>query len=177
MDLRKQKSRQKIIDAFINMRAYIPLERLTVKGLCAKAGINKSTFYVHYRDVYDLSEQLENELVEGIIASINHPQAVLDDTNLFTHELFTAYKEKNNMIKILFSGGRSSRLPQMVENSIKKLIFSLRPEYRNDTEKNVELSYRIYGGYYAYIENLDYGEEMVIRVISKMAAANVFQNK
>lgn len=169
MDYRKQKSRQKIINSFIELRSRKPIERLTVVELCEKAGINKSTFYVHYRDVYDLSEQLEKELTDSIVDSIGRPETVFEDTETFIRELFQAYSAKKSLIQILFSGSRSSALPRLVEQSIKELVFRMRPEYRKDAEKKIELSYRIYGGFYAYMQNLSYGEEVVVDVIGRMS--------
>ena len=54
MDLRIEKTRQSIVNAFIALRSGKPLEKITVKELCEKAQINKSTFYFHYVDIYDL---------------------------------------------------------------------------------------------------------------------------
>lgn len=53
MDLRIEKTRQSIVNAFIALRSGKPLEKITVKELCEKAQINKSTFYFHYADIYD----------------------------------------------------------------------------------------------------------------------------
>ncbi|EKC69722.1 TetR family HTH transcriptional regulator [human gut metagenome] len=39
-----------------------PLEKITVKELCESARINKSTFYAHYKDIYDLSDAMEEEV-------------------------------------------------------------------------------------------------------------------
>ena len=58
MDKRAQKSRSSIINTFLEIRSKKPLEKITVTELCKKADLNKSTFYVHYHDIYDLSEQL-----------------------------------------------------------------------------------------------------------------------
>ena len=41
------------------------VEKITVKEICEHAEINRSTFYKHYQDVYDLMEKLENEAVEA----------------------------------------------------------------------------------------------------------------
>lgn len=40
------------------------LSEITVKELCAEAGINRTTFYRNYMDIYDLFEKLEEELTE-----------------------------------------------------------------------------------------------------------------
>ena len=43
MDLRTEKTERSILNAFIGLRAQKPLEKITVKELCEKAWINKST--------------------------------------------------------------------------------------------------------------------------------------
>lgn len=67
MDLRVQKTKNSILDAFIELRSEKPLEKITVKELADRARISKQTFYLHYKDIYDLSEQLEQELVKSLV--------------------------------------------------------------------------------------------------------------
>lgn len=40
------------------------IKKITVRELSALADINRGTFYLHYRDIYDLVEHIENELLE-----------------------------------------------------------------------------------------------------------------
>jgi AcrR family transcriptional regulator len=40
-----------------------PVELITVKELCETADNNRSTFYAHFKDPYDLLRQIENELL------------------------------------------------------------------------------------------------------------------
>jgi AcrR family transcriptional regulator len=44
------------------MRKY-PISKISVKLLCETADINRSTFYAHYTDQYDLLKQLEQEVI------------------------------------------------------------------------------------------------------------------
>lgn len=169
MDIRIQKSKRSIVNAFIKLRAHKELKKISVIELCKAAEINKSTFYSHYHDIYDLSDQLENNLVKDIAASISHPENLFDDLEAFTIELFEAYMVKDELIQILFSGTRSLFLPQKLAVALKELIFQYHPEYLNDPEKNIMFSFKIYGGYYAYIENKKYGTEMVIQEIAKLS--------
>ncbi len=39
-----------------------PLQSITVKELCQKAGVNRGTFYSHYTDIFALMEQIESEV-------------------------------------------------------------------------------------------------------------------
>ena len=50
---------------FLELLKEKPVAKITVKEICEHAEINRSTFYKHYRDVYDLMEKLENEAVEA----------------------------------------------------------------------------------------------------------------
>ena len=63
MDIRIEKTERAIRNAFLELRAAKPLEKITVKELCSLACINKSTFYSHYEDIYALSQMLESETI------------------------------------------------------------------------------------------------------------------
>ena len=39
---------------------------ISVRELAAIADINRGTFYIHYKDVYDLLSQLEEEMAQGV---------------------------------------------------------------------------------------------------------------
>ena len=55
MDIRVQKTKKAIADAFLRMTGKKPIEKITVTDIVTEAQINKSTFYAHYRDIYDLN--------------------------------------------------------------------------------------------------------------------------
>lgn len=168
MDLRIEKTKKSIINTFIELRSKKELERITVKELCEKAQINKSTFYTHYHDIYDLSEQLENELVISIMSELNHPENVIENPISFNRELFEGCLSKNSLINILFSGTRSNLLIEKIEIALKKLIHTSHPQLENDIAQNIMLTYTIYGGYYAFFKNRKYGDEIVIDTIGEL---------
>jgi len=37
------------------------IRQLSIKEICEKASINRSTFYAHYLDIYDLMDKIERE--------------------------------------------------------------------------------------------------------------------
>lgn len=43
-----------------------PISKISVKALCDAADVNRSTFYVHYTDQYDLLRQLELEVIAEV---------------------------------------------------------------------------------------------------------------
>lgn len=169
MDLRVERTRGSIINAFLSLRAKKPLEKITVKELCQLARINKSTFYTHYSDIFALSDALEGEVVEAILADIPHPEGIFDHTEEFTRDLFRSCNARAALIQTLFSGSREGRLIETLEAGLKELAFQRRPEYRQDPACHIVLSYVIYGGYYAYRKNLDCGLERVVELVGQLS--------
>ena len=105
MDIRIRKTEQAIKNAFIELRSKKPLEKITVKELCERAMINKSTFYSHYEDIYALSETMEQETVASIIGSIGHLKDYTPEkSDIYTRELCLAFMSQISLIRILFSG-------------------------------------------------------------------------
>ena len=41
---------------------HCPIGKITVREICQRTGIHRSTFYAHYRDVYDLVERVERSM-------------------------------------------------------------------------------------------------------------------
>ncbi len=168
MDIRIEKTKSAITNTFLELRSKKPLEKITIKELCERAKINKSTFYSHYKDIYDLSDQLETEVVTSVIESMQHPEKLFENPAAFTEELFLGYLSMDSLIHILFSGSRSGELVRKIECHLKKLIFSSHPEYENDPIKNIIFTYNIYGGYHAFSENRKYGVTDTVATIGKI---------
>ena len=168
MDLRTQKTEKTITDAFLSLRARKPLEKITVRELCTQAQINRSTFYDHYRDVYDLADRLEDAAVQEILDSIAHPETLLHDTARFTRELFAAFAPREELLNVLFSGSRRGLMSAKIAAALQELVYARYPQYRDDLEFRIALSFRIYGGYYAYAENRRYGEDRVIEALGRL---------
>lgn len=171
MDLRIEKTERGIRNAFIELRSKKPLEKITVRELCEMACINKSTFYSHYKDIYDLSDSMEAEVVRTITNSISHPEYIMERPAEFTKELFLAYLSQNSMIMILFSGNQRSHLVDRIENSIKEMVFKKYPEFRDDEKWNIILSYCIQGGYHTFQRNREGDMNTLIAMIGKITEA------
>ena len=45
------------------------VNRVTVSEICEQTGINRSTFYAHYQDVYDVVEKVEQTMAEQLTRS------------------------------------------------------------------------------------------------------------
>ena len=155
VDKRELKTKRSIKNAFLKLRSQKDIEQITIKEIAEQAEISKATFYLHYRDIYDLSDTLGAEIMETILKDITNPNNIIDDPAIFTRELVTAFIAQKSMIDILFSGSQSYKLVDNIERSIRGLVFELHPEYKENISFNLQLSYRIKGGYYAFHDNLN----------------------
>ena len=152
-DLRTERTRLAIREAFLALRAKKSLERITVKELAEQANINKATFYLHYRDIYDLSEQTENAVIRSIVGELHGSGLFLEDPSRFVRGLIAACEPHVETIAVIFSGSRAAILPDKIEAGLKEVIFREAPQFAGDLYADVLLSYVIQGAYRAYIEH------------------------
>ncbi len=64
MDRRVRKTRNMLRKGLSQLLREKPAKDITVRELSTLVDINRGTFYLHYRDIYDMVEQIENEMFE-----------------------------------------------------------------------------------------------------------------
>lgn len=77
-DLRIIKTKAAIRKAFLDLLKEKPFNQITINDITKAAMINRSTFYLHYQDKYDLMEKLENEMVSSLekFADLLTPESI-----------------------------------------------------------------------------------------------------
>jgi AcrR family transcriptional regulator len=63
-------TKERIRDAFFGLYEEKKIERISIKEITEKAQLNRGTFYVYYKDIYDLLEKTEDELVEELVFKV-----------------------------------------------------------------------------------------------------------
>lgn len=53
-----QFTKKAIIDSFVELSQEMPIDKITIKKITEKCGINRNTFYYYYQDVYALKEDI-----------------------------------------------------------------------------------------------------------------------
>ncbi|WP_066187228.1 TetR/AcrR family transcriptional regulator [Gracilibacillus timonensis] len=62
-DPRIERTRRWILDAFIELSAQKEFKDITVKDITNEAKINRTTFYYHFEDIYDLLDKALSEVL------------------------------------------------------------------------------------------------------------------
>ncbi len=166
MDLRAEKTKKAILNAFITLRAKKPLEKITVKELADLAFINKATFYRHYEDIYALSESIEEELIQNCLDMFPEPDKLFDKDGV--RNLADAFIAQGELFNIIFSGTRLDMAVHRIHDCLMDLFLKQHPEYGDDLEKKVLLTALIYGGFHSYLIYKDKDLDTVLNSLSKL---------
>lgn len=86
---RKKESIAKFYEVFINRLQTKDIDKISVSELCKDAGLNRSTFYANFIDIYDLAEkvgkQLEKDFLSLYQAEIDSKTSSYDFLRLLNH--------------------------------------------------------------------------------------------
>lgn len=170
MDLRVKKTQKNIFNAFIRLRKKKELEQITVKELSELAEINKATFYLHFKDIYDLSDTLENELINDCMQSIPNGENLLSLNGI--KRMAEVISSQGELFHIVFSGNRAPYAIMKLDKYIRKRIYESHPEYENDLSVNVKLTALNYGCYYAFLMYGNENAEEVLKSLSEIIENN-----
>ena len=175
MDLRTKKTLRALREAFCSLRRELPLERVTVRELCERAEVGKATFYLHYHSVYDLSTELQEQLVRTIVDEFERPDDLLGNTKAFTRALFSSFIAHASEIDTLFGHGKEHALIEIVEHELRERFLKTNASLAADKRFNALLTYQVHGSHAAYMRYARGGDEkdreLVIEVIAEASDA------
>lgn len=91
-------------DAFTGLLMEKPLQSITVRELCARAQLNRGTFYMHYTDIYELMENIEAEMVADLQTVLEGLEVTPDNARGLVEpcrRIFEYLKQNSDMCIIL----------------------------------------------------------------------------
>ncbi|QKE74134.1 TetR/AcrR family transcriptional regulator [Arthrobacter citreus] len=114
VDPRIIRTRQLIKDAFIDLLQEMDLNKITVNRIAERATVNRVTFYLHYRDIQDMMENMALEMGEKL------GQIMRDSTNYKSIEETDSVK----LLKLLEHIAQNAKFYKVVLASTKTPIFT-----------------------------------------------------
>lgn len=94
-------TRMALRESLLSLLQQYPLNKITVSRICEQADVNRSTFYLYYKDAYDLLDQIETELYEQISQALEGTSYMLPNVEMLQRIYEIIYKNRD-LCRILF---------------------------------------------------------------------------
>lgn len=114
-DLRVRYTQSVIQNAFLELLCDKPVNRIAVKEVCEKAGINRGTFYKHYLDCYDLMDKLEQRAIADFDAVLASAKDVGEEKAMLA-VLRTVQDNRDMVSRLAARAGGEHFLRQLAEH-------------------------------------------------------------
>ncbi|MCR5341213.1 MAG: TetR/AcrR family transcriptional regulator [Saccharofermentans sp.] len=147
---RARATRYRIIKAVFETIAYEnkSVERVTVREICEKTGINRSTFYAHFRDVYDVVEKVERTMADGLTESFLNSLDSGEDLETCFLTLFEYVREYREFYSMYFGTFHQSGVIDVSWDLLQDKLKGLSYEqlgYRSEKEMEYHKEFFLFG--------------------------------
>ena len=115
------KTKQAIKVAFWSIYKEKKIDKITVKDITTKAGYNRTTFYAYFSDVYDVLNQIEEELMPGI----DHlpPNFQPDNQSIdFISSMISIYELNSDYYSVLLGENGDPSFSIKMKNAFKSMV-------------------------------------------------------
>ena len=120
-DRRVRKTKKQLRSALTTLLLEKEISRITVRDVAELADVNRGTFYAHYRDVYDLLHQLEDDMLTQMDEIAARHNARESDGRSFRYltELFALAGEYSDIFYTLYCRSGDTEFQERVFNKLK----------------------------------------------------------
>ncbi len=182
-DSRVKRTKKLIRKGLAELAKEKSINKITVKELTDLIEINRGTFYLHYKDIFDLVESIENSLYDEfneIIKTVN-PKTILE-TPIDILEKFCVFISENADAFVMLIGENGDanfvyRIGTVMNDAVFELFSSIYPEM--DSERySFTYEYCKYGSVGLIrcwiIENHDWTPRQVAELWLRLIARGVW---
>ena len=97
---RTQMTKRMIRSALVELMEEKTLERITIKELCERADVNRTTFYLHYSDQRSVLNDVKDTVCRKTVAMIT--ESDFSDPTAFVERFLCYIRENDRVFRILF---------------------------------------------------------------------------
>ena len=88
-------TRMALRESLLSLLQEYPINKITVSRVCEQADVNRTTFYLYYKDVYDLLEKIEDELYGELGREIEKSGDMLPNIDVLRRIYEIIYKNRD----------------------------------------------------------------------------------
>lgn len=150
-DRRVRRTKKLLSQGLIELMQQKQAKDITVRELADLVDVNRGTFYLYYRDIFDMLERLEEELFEQLNAVIlaHKGEPILTHARPMLKDLFRIVAENKEICSVLLSDNGDIKFLQKLSDVIQE---KLRMDWLNGyVENETEFEYRYAFGALGFI--------------------------
>src|SRR5947208_16940538 len=119
-DLRVRRTHKLLWEALMAELSERAFEEITVKDICERAMVHRTTFYKHYEDKYALLEQGMRQMYNALLAEVSMPPSAFsaDDPPPYFIHLFEHVAEHQQFYKLMLCGEGIGRFQTLVKDYV-----------------------------------------------------------
>ena len=128
IDRRIRKTRTQLVQGLIKLMREKDIKDISVKELSDLVDINRGTFYLHYSDIYDMVNQIEDDLFDQF-ASIMRKDLASDPKEISSHynmllDIFTVLKSNREITQVLIGPHGDLTFVNRLKDMVKEQLAS-----------------------------------------------------
>ena len=149
-DRRVRRTKKLLTQALTKLLEKKQVNEITVKELTDLADMNRGTFYLYYKDIYDMLEKIEDELFQklDVIARTHEHGDITQEVKPILLDLFRFIGENQEMCRILLSPNGDinflHRLYEAIRERIRE-IWADQVEAVSEKEFDYRYSFVVFG--------------------------------
>ena len=177
-DPRTRKTKRAIRNAFAKLLSQKEINDITVRDVAELAEINRKTFYRYYSGIYQVVDEIENEIVrsyEQILGEIDFRQDIENPCRIFEHLTATISTDLDFYGCLLSMQGNVSLVSKLSEMLKAKTMETLLRHVSMDAHvADIMLEYVISGMVAVYQHWFNTGRREPIELLSETLSALAF---
>ena len=149
-DRRVRRTKKLLTQALTELLQEKQINEITVKELTDLADMNRGTFYLYYKDIFDMLEKIEDSLFAALnaILAIHSDDDMMSQTKPMLLDLFSFVEENQEMCRVLLSPNGDMnflhRLNEVIRDKSRSAWEGMHIQHR-DEEFDYHYSFVIFG--------------------------------
>lgn len=170
LDARKRYTQKMLKQSFLTLLKDKPVNKITVKEVCARAQLNRATFYAHYSDCFALMESIEQELIDAFEKSLRYINSF--DVTALIEAIYDMVDQNQAACRVLILGNTSATvLTRMIALAREDSLACWRKDLPGASETELEMLYTHLSNGLMHVVVEGYGKysrEEMIRFVSRV---------
>lgn len=144
VDRRVRKTKAQLREGLAHLMLEKSIKEITVKELVDKVDINRSTFYLHYADIYQMLQQIEEEALENITHILENCPVDFsnnESTLEFVTKFFAILDSDKDLCRALLGPHGDMAFVEQIENLLAGTFLKHLPGTFPKNDSNLKYAY------------------------------------